>query len=236
MTLLQMHGLVRGEAAHNPTAPEHRLLLCDSLGALVTELSKEFDFENPDDLADWATRHHGILLAYCAQGPVLPLAIGSVFSSEEALKAKLIERHAEHLRVLDMLSGIEEYTVQLFPKDRIAAPSKAPLTGRRFLKARQVKRDQRRDLKTNQTAFACDLLAELQNMSLRPSTPDAKPGRLLNKTILIRKDTVSKLQELAAVSDQLARDLSLELKITGPWPPYSFDPSETYMQESCRAG
>ncbi|MDX8348467.1 GvpL/GvpF family gas vesicle protein [Cognatiyoonia sp. IB215446] len=236
MTLLQLHGLVPSTSARNADAPAHRLFRCDSLGALVSGLCADFDFDNPDDLESYAKLHHNILLAYCAQGPVLPMAIGSVFSSEHALSAALAQRQPEHLRALDAISKMGEYAVQVVPKEQFVSSNHVPLTGREFLRARKVKRDERRDLKVRQIVFTRDLMAQLQKLSLKECPATAKPGRLLDQTILIGNDAVSKLRELATVSHQSACDLSLEFKVTGPWPPYSFDPSDVSVMESRSAG
>lgn len=239
MALLQLHGLVPIDTVANMNARAHRLLRCDRIGALVTTLSEAFDLDDLDAeaLTDWARGHHSILVAYCANGPVLPMAIGSVFSGEAAIRQVLALNQTEHLRTLGTLATVREYVVRLFLSDGPTPVAATPDSGRAFLRVRQAKRDDRRDLKERQRACARDLARQLQDLSVqhRPA-PEAKPDRLLDDVVLIRKDTVTALQALAAATAEIASELSLRLEVTGPWPAYSFDPAHPPVPEHRHAG
>ncbi|MEM9784957.1 MAG: GvpL/GvpF family gas vesicle protein [Pseudomonadota bacterium] len=239
MGLIQLHGLVPAQTKQKPEPASHRLLDCGALGALVSTLADRNDIENPspEALVKWADAHNAILLAYCADGTVLPTAMGAVFSSERSLQQMLQNEAATHLRSLDRLRNIQEYTVQLHvlgPEP--TAPVTAP-TGRAFLDARRDQRNQRQNHKADQIALANELLCHLQECCLQVSgTTQRKHGRLVDSAVLVKKSHLERLRNLAQTFHNAAQSLDLDLVITGPWPPYSYDLTADLLPECCHDG
>ncbi len=234
MPLIQLHGLVPGTTRKVSHGPIHHLLDCGDIGALTSPVADDMDFEDPTALANWASTHNRILLAYCATHPVLPMSIGAVFSNQRALRTKIEDNIDEYRAALDVLRDVQEFTIQLQVTDRIPTTPTISATGRDFLLARRTQRDRRTDLKADQVKMARDIVAQLQQYSLQiTSNTPPKADRLLACSALIQRTAQPKLRQLAQRLHQPALDLGLDLVVTGPWPPYSFDVSNISALEGC---
>lgn len=235
MSLLQLHGLVPGETTQLTLPVGHRLLPCGPIGALVSPIANAAMFENPvpEELARWVAHHNSILLAYCASRPVLPMAIGSVFSSTEAVKERVQEDCTAHLQNLAVLKDMLEFTVQLHVTADQTSPAPKVHDGRAFLKARKVQRDRRQNLASDQLQMARNVLQELDSFSVQVTqakTP--KPSRVLDCAVLIRKTYLPQLRQLARTLHLPSTNLGLDLEVSGPWPPYSYDPKPARAGEA----
>lgn len=226
MPLVHLHGLATAGAVPCRDAPTHQLLACGPITAITSAFPAATAFENqsPDELGAWALNHNALLLAYCSQTTVLPIALGAVFSSNAAIETEVGMKTADHLAALNALKGIKEFTLRLSVTTAPPPATTTPETGRDFLKARRLVRDKRQDLQHAQQRMARRTLYRLQDIALQIQPAAApRPERLLDCVALINEIDVPALHGISRdlLSDQTA--LGLKLGITGPWPPYSFD-------------
>ena len=96
-----------------PGVGEHPGLLrdvrCDGLAALISEVDSSGRLGSPDDLRT----HREILDATAAEVPVLPLRLGTILASEDAVaKDLLAAHHDEFTAALDQLEGRTEFQVK----------------------------------------------------------------------------------------------------------------------------
>jgi len=100
-----------------------------------------------------------------------------------------------------------------------------PTNGRDHLRNRRNARDARRVLATQQTALARALSAQVAGLSLQTTEAGQRQadGGLLNLVALVTQKEVTAFGRMIADFQRRARGLDLALKLTGPWPPYSYD-------------
>jgi hypothetical protein len=240
-----VYAVLDGEAVHEipkrlGVLPEARLQTVTSGGltALVSEVPLAlFTAANgPAADATWiaacAERHHAVVT--CIQAPSLPLGFGTMFASRAGLDAWLTH-HSESARAaLARLDCRAEWAVAmhedeaahaiwlhsndsgllaLAEQQRCAGPGAAFLIGKRVARALAAARqahlaDMAARADADLRCCSPDVLAE-QATTLTPSwSVLAEPGLPLS-------------QRLHALAEKL-RLTGLELRVTGPWPPYAF--------------
>jgi len=111
---LQLIGVVRRD--HPPISGRGkdrlgvRLVESGELAAAVTELAEDAELHEED-----ATRHLDLLILLLRDGPVLPLAFGTVSPDEDAVRAEVLEPAADDLlRRLDAVDGYVEARLEIY--------------------------------------------------------------------------------------------------------------------------
>lgn len=193
------------------------------------EPGPECRMADPDWVAARAALHHAMVAA--AEGPVLPLAFGALFSEAAPLRAWLAARGAALAEALAAVAGREEWGValaedaeghaayldatdpalrDLAERRRRAGEGTAFLLDRRHAKALAAARAARRGAIGQRAA---SILAR------HAAQVAAAPARW---TGLVPRGAVAALRaELEDVADEIAGS-GLSLSLSGPWPPYAF--------------
>jgi Gas vesicle synthesis protein GvpL/GvpF len=111
---LQLIGVVRRD--HPPISGRGkdrlgvRLVESGELAAAVTELAEDAELHEED-----ATRHLDLLILLLRDGPVLPLAFGTVSPDEDAVRAEVLEPAADDLlRRLEAVDGYVEARLEIY--------------------------------------------------------------------------------------------------------------------------
>ncbi|GAA0725362.1 GvpL/GvpF family gas vesicle protein [Dactylosporangium roseum] len=207
------------------------------LFAVVSPVDVE-DYE-PDRLEerlsdlDWLERiaheHHRVVTAAAAAGPVVPAALATVYHDEARLVDDLT-RHRDELTVaLERVAGRTEWGVKAYA--RFDAPVDAPAgggPGTAYLHRRRTElatREQRYEQATeaadavHEELSAHAVLAR-QHPPQHPQLSGAQDVTVLNGAYLVDDDRTAEFER--AVEALGARETTLRLELTGPWPPYSF--------------
>ena len=234
MTIL-LHGLVPRHTCQRVDAPPHEMIEVDDFRVLTSAAPPDLEDLSPDRLADLALRHNAILLAYCADTSVLPLRFGTAFSSVEAAWAHLRTTSAAHLRALTLAGTFRDYAIRLSLQRDPSEPALAePLSGRDFLNRGRLVRDHRRLMIENRTTLALQLLSDLRAFCWQIKPAGApNPDRLLDATLLLPPAHLPALHAMIDAKTAAAARLGLDLRFTGPWPVYSFDPDHPPVPEAC---
>lgn len=228
--MLQLHGLVERDATQGLPAPRHHIVPCGSFSALVSENTLGIDTAEipPDVLVQAATAHHDILLAYSENHALLPIRFGTVFSGTTALLNAMEQQHKEYADALRVLSDHREYSLELISTTQPDDPNIPVTTGRSFLKNRLHARAARHSLSQDRQDFAKDLHDRVSVLAIQPSSAGTrKPDSLLKISLLLPKQALSDLRNIAAMAQVGATRLGLSLHIKGPWPAYNFVPTST---------
>jgi hypothetical protein len=230
-----LHGLVPKETPHRAGSPAHNIIGCSDFDALASPAPPGLDDLPPDMLADLALHHNAVLLAYCTDGPVLPLRFGTAFSSATAAAEHLHHAAAGHLRALRITGTFREYAIRLSVLADPPEPAQIePKSGRDFLSRGRQVRDHRRTLADRRTALALQLLSGLRDVSWQIRAAGApKPDRLLDATLLLPPARLPALIALSGRAGPEATALGLDLHLSGPWPAYSFDPENPPVPDPC---
>ena len=211
--------------------PGHRatlLSLGGSLSAVVTSLTAETAenlFEDPQQAEQVALQHHHLLCELMNTHDVLPVKLGTIYSSKSAAMTALEPMLPGFMRALERCADAAEYLLKVKRKatqEGEAAP--AIRTGRDYLAARRKTISRRREQRDHVEELTAKLEQEL-SLIARTVATNRKPSDeslvceftfLAERTLSLR--CTEQLEDLKGRSESMG----LELTITGPWPVYSF--------------
>lgn len=228
MTALLLIGLLPGQGAPRPAAGPHRLIPAGEVTALALEVDARPAAAEDEAarLLDWADRQNRVLLGYVADMDVLPVALGAVFSSTEALEAHLAAERAAIAQGFAEIAACCEYILQV----RAEAPELGPVpasetsqTGAAFLAAKRGRRAARQGQTAGRRGFLRALEQDLAQATRAHLVRDVAGQPLLaDLSLLVERqaaaDLVARLSARAGESDTLG----LAMRLIGPAPAYSF--------------
>ncbi len=227
MTGLALHGFVSPDGwSASQAPPVHRAVVLDRLLALVSDATDDLD--TPETAQAAALAHHALISTWHRQGAVLPVRLGTVFSSEAALQAALAPKAAPLRAALDALADKEEMVLTIVPAARpesATAPAPPPppaATGADWLRARKAARDRGQARQTDRHETLAGLQAALRERDVQSlSAPAPRDGGARWHLLVPRGDSAGLDRWLAAKAD-LFDAAGLDLTLDGPWPPYRF--------------
>ncbi|MCD2190348.1 GvpL/GvpF family gas vesicle protein [Actinomycetospora soli] len=213
------------------------LRLVDEAGlqAVVSDVDREAfeDLEaHREDLAwlaEVARAHHGVVEAVGREHAVAPLALATVYLDDDRVRAVLRESRAEFAAVLDRVDGRDEWGVKAYVRPAAARSAAAgrPSSGAAYLRARReaLREGDAAIAAAEREADAVDAAVAALAVEARRHPPQDRSltGRseqmVLNGAYLVERSATDELRRLV---EELARDGSVDLELTGPWVPYSF--------------
>lgn len=159
--------------------------------------------------------HERVVEAIMARGAVLPLRFGTQLDREEALSAVLAERRVEMLRGLGYVKGRVEMGLRVIPARPPGHPRRrGESSGRDYLLAR-VCEHREAQLAAREMHTPLAALAAASVVRDRAAAP-----AILVASYLVDADAVEHFRGLA--EGIAARHKTMQIHLTGPWPPYSF--------------
>ena len=210
--------------------------------------------DKPRDL-DWviprACRHDEVVKQVMPKSPVLPVRFGSVFSSREELKNLLAEKAGEISRFLDRVEGKEEWVVQAFmnlaktrsrllsldPDLLLQQQAMSGSPGSRYLCEKRLQAEGDRRLRDYRRLIAGAVREDLAHyaeesrvLRLRSGPSETSPAgegsdeMILHCAFLVARGSIADFLARVKVP-QIAGADEIQLRPTGPWPPYDFCPS-----------
>jgi len=182
----------------------------------------------PRASADAIRRHDAIVRAAWKLAPAcLPVRFGQWLPGLEPLEARLEEQRAELERALARVEGADEYGVRISDPLTSTKPAQPedprPTTGRAYLEwVREKVRAQ-----DEHDQLGDDLSRELEAWlagSIRAQRSDRlSPGHgLVSLSHLVERERSGEYQ--AKLEQFRAAHPLVDMRTTGPWPPYSFTP------------
>jgi hypothetical protein len=205
----------------------------------------QMNVQDPEWLRVAGSRHHACIEAYHRHYTVIPMAFGTIFTSEGSFFDKLAEQ-AEVIRDLFVrLCGQEEWNVRLYCNRsklcaRVAASSPAvaefheELTrmpaGRQFLMRKKADRliadETDRQLSEGFTRIHEALLplcTDHQSKQVWPKTLAAREEDMAaNHAYLVRRASREQFLQVVALHHTMSEADGWVLEAVGPWPPYQF--------------
>lgn len=223
-----------------------RVIAAAGLSAVVEDVGlAEFGEEalrrNLEDLA-WleaaARAHHLVIDAVAQQGPLVPMRLATVYSSDEGVTAMIAARDTDFHAALGRIRGHQEWGVKVYATRRpepgdTAAGAGAPAgpdtgAGAAYLRRRRnqltAQKNDRREMLADTEAIHAELTRHAAGARLHPPQAPQLTGEkavmMLNAAYLLADE---RGEDFAAIVAGLAqRYPSVRLELTGPWPPYSF--------------
>ena len=185
-----------------------------------------------------AVAHSAVVTHFARRGPVLPFRLLTLFASDERALAQIRRRRAGIERRLTHVAGRAEWGVQVRldaggagppRRARIAARRQtAGLSpGTRFLELRRREREATRGVAAGARPAAARLYRALarhaDDARQRPLVPvDGRPALLLDAAFLVPARAAALFRAAVRAQAAQAAGRGLRVRLTGPWPPYSF--------------
>ncbi|QRP49679.1 GvpL/GvpF family gas vesicle protein [Amycolatopsis sp. FDAARGOS 1241] len=230
--------MLPGVAAEPP-----RVIEAGGLAAFVgdvplTSFGEEALRRNLEDL-DWlaavARAHDAVIANLVDRAPVVPIRLATVYHDDESVRAVLEQRAEDFERTLRHVSGRIEWGVKAFlDTEPEPAPAASPgkgagvayLARRRSALAAREERQQRAAEEVHRLHAALSELAV--DACTHPPQSRALAGEdgpmVLNGAYLVDTGQSGRFAEAV---DSCGRESGvLSVRLTGPWPPYSFSSLE----------
>jgi gas vesicle protein GvpL/GvpF len=191
------------------------------------------NLEDLDWLAAVARVHDSVIIALIDRGPAIPMRLATVYHGDDRVRRVLESRAAEFARALDQVTGRTEWGVKVFlapapdPPPAAGSPSSRG-AGTAYLARRRAALDSRERqercaaeqadrVHTALAALAVDArIHPLQSRAL--AGEDAR--MILNGAYLVDNEHTLRFAEATVACDQ--DNDAIRVRLTGPWPPYSF--------------
>lgn len=202
----------------------------------LSEFSEEALHRNLEDL-DWlsarARAHDGVIRALAGRGPVVPVRLATVYHDDDSVLLLLEQRAGEFERALEQVSGRTEWGVKVFLEsapepDRAAGPSSGRGAGAAYLARRRAAmgaEEHHRQRAAEQTDRVHSQLAALA-AGARTHPPQSRTlagddaPMILNAAYLVDDEHARSFAGAVAECDR--DNDAIRVRLTGPWPPYSF--------------
>jgi hypothetical protein len=205
-----------------------------------------YQSEDNEAVKGWVIAHQSVVdAAWEKFGTVLPSGFDTIIKSSEAASAeenlkKWLEENYLRLRDrLDRVKGKAEFGVQIFwdrksvgqhllgtgeEFKRLNEEMKEKSLGTAYFYKQKIERALRKELEAKADEYFKEFYGRIKQHAddirvEKTKRSESDKQMLLNLSVLIRKDRINLLgEELAKVKETEG----IEVRFTGPWPPYSF--------------
>jgi hypothetical protein len=212
----------------------------------LSEYSEEALKERADDQA-WliaeVQQHHAVIAELHQQAPVLPAKFGSAYASEDAVRDALKRSLPEILKRLDVLEDCDEWAAHVYLVDRdltqaalardpelseLAARVEQASEGVKYMLRQRLQSRLKEAIEQFEMELAQEALDGLHQLTeefqVEPpregeQTPEGEP-EIARASMLVQRDRVQEFIDQAEETNRAIE--AVWLKITGPWPAYSF--------------
>lgn len=235
-----------GIDGHDPYLVER-----DGVGVVVQACDSPYESTDVDTVKRWLLRHQAVVDDVGeAFGTPLPFRFDTIIKGDDASVGEWLGEESDALaRALRELSGSWEYRVEVV-RDRAAFEDRVAREDERLAELREARQDatggtaflvekqyerRLRDVTEDRLAGETDALADrLRAVANEVRSVDRGPAPLEAGRGVGEDEHRSTLAVLAAdeddervgdVLDEFAARPDVEVRFTGPWPPYTFAPS-----------
>ncbi|MGI5176701.1 GvpL/GvpF family gas vesicle protein [Dactylosporangium sp. CA-152071] len=220
-----------------PVRAVHAAGLCAFVSTAPAGLSDAGALQARLEDAEWVARtaveHHRVVAALASAAPVVPAGLATVCRDEARITATLVRHAAGLTGALDRVTGRTEWGVKGYVR---GGPAPVPETraggaGTAYLERRRAElsaRDRRHDEAARDADAAHAELARRADGAHRHAPQDRRltgepEAMVLNGAYLVPNERAAAFA--TAVDALAARYPTITLRLTGPWPPYSFVPA-----------
>lgn len=203
----------------------HVRLNCEDWIALAVPVVLDPGEDDETRMTRWAMSQGEVLCRQVRTSDVVPVRLGAVFSTPAALRTHLCATREDLCRVAENCSGCVEFAVQIFAEET-AASECAGLTragGRAFLDSRRRARDQRSRAASERRGFLSEIGGVLEGIAQGLTEKEVQSrAPLADWAVLLSRDSVDAMLSSLEALEPRAQEHRLRLKVTGPWPPFTF--------------
>ena len=236
------------------------VITAGEVGAVVHACESLYDSDDPQTIQQWLLAHQRVVdAAGEAFGTPIPFQFDTVLQGGDEALREWLDSESERLTTeLAALADHWEYRIEITHHEEACAEIAADdaelaelqtkidnaESGTAYLLEQQYDKqlaERLREHRTQQAREIADRIAPhvsaLESLGSRQSAMEAVAGsddsEPLARFAVLATDTGA--DELGEELDEIAAEPGVEVRFTGPWPPYTFAP-EIDSQESARAG
>lgn len=204
--------------------------------AEVAEEPLRRHLRDPAWLARTARRHHRVVTTFARSVPTVPFRLATVYRTDARVRELLARRRERLLAALDTVRARAEWGVQAYaPGGGTAAAERpepgdtAPGSGTEYLLRARAERIRREQARQRVSAAVREIESTLEPLAVAarsqphpaaPAGPDRTGQLLLSVSYLVDERDRDRFLERTG---RLATGFpELRLRVTGPWPAYSF--------------
>lgn len=212
-----------------------RLVVASAPLALYDAAKIDAKLRDLDWVAARAAEHEAVVEHAASFGTVVPMKLFTLFSNDERALEHVLGPKAELERVVERISGCEEWSLRVsFDEVRAAraashnarAATKA-VSGTSFLLRKKAIDAERKSVGAR-GALEVDALYERVAKSARraqrrtPSNRELTGRVLLDAVFLVPRSSVKKMKAIVGTSAPKLAEEGFDITLTGPWPAYNF--------------
>lgn len=226
---------------------EHAYLVTEGdVGAVVQPCGSVFDSGDPTTVKRWLLDHQRVVDAAGETfATPLPFRFDTILKGGDEAVREWLRREREALSgALESVAGKWEYRIELTTEEgaaaeeleasderlrELAAAVDGASEGAAFLKEKQYEKRLREVRREREAARLADLESRLEDLAIEVHRPESSSPALGGRSAEGPRLTVLASAEnedaIGEVLESVAADPGVEVRFTGPWPPYSFAPS-----------
>ncbi len=227
------------------------LVVEDGLGAVVQERSTAYTSTDETTVKRWLLQHQGVVdAAHERFGTPLPVRFDTILRGDDGRVAAWLERETSTLRpALERFAGRNEYRIEMsgdsdeFASDAASEDDRLDElqserdeadSGTAFLKSKQIDQRERSLAAERWQETATALRGTVERHAVDTQDIDRSASSLEDAAEADDADFESAVALLAdeeaaeAIGeelDEIAARPGIEIRYTGPWPPYTFAPT-----------
>jgi hypothetical protein len=187
---------------------------------------------------DWVSRcamtHEAVVEDAGRSGPVVPMKLFTMFSSDERALAHIVRARKRLARLFELVAGREEWGVRVSVDERLAARRRAEgarpakmASGTGFLLRKKAEKDAARLAIEEALGEAERIFSELAGSAVdaRRRTPVQSTTAIrvvLDAAFLVPEKQARTFRKAVAAQAKSRRGDAYDISLTGPWPPYNF--------------
>ena len=187
---------------------------------------------------DWVSRcamaHEAVVEDAARSGPVVPMKLFTLFSSDERAVAHIVRTRKKLARLFELVAGREEWGVRVSVDERLAARRRAEgarpaktASGTGFLLRKKAEKDAVRLAMEEALSEGERIFSELAGSAVdaRRRTPVQSNTAIrvvLDAAFLVPEKQARTFRKAVAAQVKSRRGDEYDVTLTGPWPPYNF--------------
>ncbi|ABF41408.1 Gas vesicle synthesis GvpLGvpF [Candidatus Koribacter versatilis Ellin345] len=172
---------------------------------------EEDTFSGAEHVTKAALEFHHFVSAVFREGTVLPFRFPTILESIDDLRTHLEDKTSWYTDALRQSEGLVQFEVRIVSKIKLPPD---PESGREYLEARKA-------LKERTTAAVSRLVQGLDDYLRDHHVKDTQQGTRVY--LLVERGRIAEFRNAAG---QIAIPAGFEVRLTGPWPPTEFVPTQ----------
>lgn len=226
-----------------------RVVESAGLGAVVHETDALYDSEDPEQVQSWLLDHQAVVDAAAERfGTPLPVRFDTVLRGGDDGVRTWLDDHRDSLEPqLDRFAGCREYRIEVLvdpdalaerlaegderlreladKRERVGEGTAFMIDKQYEDRLREIKQARRERRAASLEGELADLTREIDRLGSRSTTLGVERDERETQARLTVLAPVENEAAVGEVLDDVAAEDGVEVRFTGPWPPYSFAPS-----------